>query len=416
MQLLIQNAKTRKDKDLVEIAIDEGKISKIEKKSKNIFQTSNFSNVIDAKGSLVTESFTSAHIHLDKVLIGETIVNESGNLWEAIQKTWEYKKNYSIEDIVNRSSRIIDKQIEYGVTKFRTHVDVDSIGKLMPLKGLLETKKKYGDLIDLQIVAFPQEGIIKDEGTKELLIKAIEMGADVIGGMPHNERTEMDSIQHVETIFDIAEQFYVPIDSHTDETDDPSSRTLEYMAAEKIRRKFRNDVTVDHICALAAYEPYHAERVIGLVKQAGIHVVTNPPTNMVLQGRNDLVAQRVGMTRVKELIAAGVTVTVGQDCIKDPYYPFGHGDMLEVASLAGHGAKMTLPQEIEYLYDMITTKARKIMGLEGYDLKEGSKADIVILNNTTDVWEAIRNLPQSRTVIRSGKVIAESEYKVKKYY
>jgi len=415
MQLLIQNASVRKDNRLKDIVIDEGKIIDIVEAVKRI-NHGDFDKVMNVNGSLVTESLTSPHIHLDKTLIGETIVNHSGTLWEAIEKTWEYKRNYSDTDIVERASRVIDKQIEYGVTKFRTHVDIDSIGELKPLEGLLKVKKKYGQLIDLQITAFPQEGIIKDEGTEERLIKAIEMGADVLGGMPHNEMTTEDSLAHVNTLFDIAERFKVPIDAHVDETDDPNSRTLELFAAEAIRRKFPHGVTADHTCALSAYNDYHAAKVIDLVKQAGMNMVTNPPTNMVLQGRLDTGIQRVGLTRVKELLKAGVNVTIGQDCILDPYYPFGRGDMLEVALLTGHAAKMTLVEEIELLYDFITENADKTMGLTEYGLKKGANADLVVLHGIRTAWDAIRLLPTDRTVIRAGKIISESKMTTNRYY
>ncbi|MHA2333730.1 MAG: amidohydrolase family protein [Candidatus Hodarchaeales archaeon] len=411
MQLIIRNASVRFATGLKDIAIDDGKILDIVDAGSK-FTDEQFEEIIEAGGSLVTESFASPHIHLDKTLIGESIINESGTLWEAIEKTWEYKQNYKIDDIVDRASRIINKQIEYGVTKFRTHVDVDSIGELVPLEGLLKVKKKYGDLIDLQIVAFPQEGIIKDEGTKERLKKALDMGADVLGGMPHNEMTENDSIQHVNILFDIAEEFKVHIDAHVDETDDPDSRTLEQVAAEAIRREFPYGVTADHTCALSAYDDYHAARVINLVKEANMNIVTNPPTNMVLQGRLDTGAQRVGITRVKELVDAGVNVTVGQDCILDPYYPFGKGDMLEVTLLTGHAAKMTLSSEIELLYNFVTGNAFKTMNLENYDLKVGAKADLIIINDVRNVWEAIRTQPPSRIVIRGGKVISRSKYSV----
>lgn len=418
MQLLIRNAAVRGSTESKDIVIDDGKIIEIIEAGSKYSTDSGFDSVIDANGSLVTESFVSPHIHLDKILIGKTIVNETGELWEAIAKTWEYKRNYSFEDIMTRASEIINKQIEYGATKFRTHVDIDSIGGLKPLEGLLKVRERYKTSIELQIVAFPQEGIIKDEGTKELMIKAVEMGADCVGGMPHNENTLQDSIKHIEVIFDIAEQFKVPIDAHVDETDDPNSKTLELMAAEAIRRNFTFGVTVDHICALSSYNDYHAARVIGLVKKAQINVVTNPPTNMVLQGRLDTGTQRVGITRVKELLQAGINVTVGQDCIKDPYYPFGRGDMLDVALLTGHAAKMTLPQEINQLYDFITTNALITLGFElsNYDMSIGSFADLVILRGVTDVWEAIRTLPQSRTTIKNGKILSESKYSVSRYY
>lgn len=413
MQLLIQNTTLRsgEEKDII---IDNGKVDKIS--DCGIYKPKDFEEVINAEKSLVTESLCSPHIHLDKILIGETIKNYSGTLWEAIEKTWEYKRNYTFDDLIDRASRMIDTQIKLGVTKFRTHVDIDSIGKLKPLEGLLKVKEKYGDLIDLQIVAFPQEGVLKDEGTDELLRKAMDMGADVLGGMPHNERTEMDSIKHVEILYDIAEEFSVPIDAHVDETDDPYSRTLEYFAAEAIKRKFPHSITAGHTCALSAYSDYHAARVIALLKEAGMMMVTNPPTNLVLQGRLDTGAQRVGLTRVKELINAGITVTIGQDCVLDPYYPFGRGDMLDVAYLTGHAAKMTLPTEIEILYDFVTKNGCKIMDLEKYELKEGNIADLVILHGVSTAWEAIRLNPPVRTTIRKGKVISKTSYGHEKYY
>ena len=409
MQTLIQNAVLRDRSELCEIAVDRGRILDIA--VPGTYASKDFVTTIDAESSLVTESFASPHIHLDKTLIGESIINESGTLWEAIEKTWEYKRNYTIQDIVTRASRIIRQQIEYGVTKIRTHVDVDSIGGLRPLEALLEVKQQFGDLIDLQIVAFPQEGILKDPGTQELLVEALEMGADVLGGMPHNERSDADSLAHITILLDLAERFQVAIDAHVDETDDPYSRTLENFAAEALKRQFPYAIAAGHTCALSAYNDYHAAKVIALVKEAKIDMIANPPTNMALQGRLDSYGgQRVGTTRVKDLLQAGINVTVGQDCIKDPYYPYGKGDMLEVANLTGHAAKMTLPGEIEALYDFISGNACATMGLSDYELKPGAKADLVILKGVKNVWEAIRLQPPGRTVLRAGKCISESSY------
>ncbi len=411
MNLLIKNALTR-DRKLVNILIEYGMIREItNKKLKEPEQT------IDAKGSLVTKSFISPHNHLDKVLIGDIIeLNESGTLWEAIQKTWEVKRNYTVEEIQKRANQVIDQQIKYGVTHLRTHVDIDSIGKLMPLQGLLAVKEAYQDIIELQIVAFPQEGILKDEGTENLLYSAMETGADLIGGMPHNEYTPQDSQRHIDIVFDIAKQFNVDIDSHTDESDDPNSRTLQYLASSTIKRNYRERVTVDHICSLAAQNDYYASRIIDLVKLAKINVITNPGTNMVLQGRLDSYPKRVGITRVKELLNAGVNVTCGQDCINDPYYPFGKGDMLEVALLLGHAAKMTTQFEIETLYDMITYNAAKTMGISDHKLIVGSPADIVILHGVKTINEAIRKTPPARTTIRKGKIISKTSITENQFY
>jgi cytosine deaminase len=412
--LIIQNAILR-DGRQVNIEIQEGKISKISPEDTKYSSNDRFINV---EQSLVTESLVSPHIHLDKVLIGDIIEpNKSGTLWEAIQKTWEVKRKYTVENIKERASKVIDNQIKFGVTHFRTHVDIDSIGGIMPLKGLLAVKKAYHGIIDLQIVVFPQEGILKDEGTEELLNKALEIGGNdtLLGGMPHNENTDEDSKKHIDILFDIAKQHDVEIDSHTDETDDPNSRTVQYLAAKTIKEKYQEKVTVDHICALSSYENYHAARVIELIQKAGINVVTNPPTNMVLQGRLDTGAQRVGITRVKELLKAGVNVTVGQDCVHDPYYPFGKGDMLEVANLLGHAAKMTTAKDINTLYDTITVNAAKTMGIK-HDFKEGAPANLVILHEVKDVHEAIRTTPAARTTIREGKIISQTTYEQKKFY
>ncbi|MFX0087944.1 MAG: amidohydrolase family protein [Candidatus Hodarchaeota archaeon] len=411
MSLLLENALT-KDGQKVHILIDEGVISDISKAPLPKVEQS-----LDLKESLVTESFISPHIHLDKAFIGDIIEpNESGTLWEAIQKTWEVKRNYSVEDIKKRASKVIDQQIKFGVTHFRTHVDIDQIGKLTPLKGLLAVKKAYKDIIDLQIVAFPQEGILKDEGTEELLYKAMESGATHIGGMPHNEYTCDDSKRHIEILFEIAKKFDSDIDSHTDETDDPNSRTLQYLAARTIKEHYHGRVTVDHICALSAYDDYYAARVIDLVSKANINVITNPGTNMVLQGRLDTGAQRVGITRVKELLAAGVNVTCGQDCIHDPYYPFGNGDMLEVSNLLGHAAKMTSQSEIQTLFDMITINAAHLMSIENYNFAIGAPANLVILHDIKTIQEAIRTTPPARTTIRNGKIISKTTFQEERYY
>ncbi|MHA1977164.1 MAG: amidohydrolase family protein [Candidatus Hodarchaeales archaeon] len=416
MSLFIKNALTREG-EVVNISINEGIITDITKTDSKISEN-DYAKQIDAEQSLVTESFISPHIHLDKVLIGDIIEpNQSGTLWEAIQKTWEVKRKYTIDNIKKRASKVINDQIKFGVTHIRTHVDVDSIGGLMPLKGLLATKDAFKGIVDLQIVAFPQEGILKDEGTEELLDKALEMGGKdmILGGMPHNEFTDENSKKHVNILLALAKKYNVSIDSHTDETDDPNSRTLQYLAARAIEENFQRIITVDHICALSSYDNYHAARVIELVKKAGINVVTNPPTNMVLQGRLDTGAQRVGITRVKELLSTGVNVTIGQDCVHDPYYPFGKGDMLEVANLLGHAAKMTTMSDINVLYDTITKNAAKTIDID-HQFSKGTPADLVILHGVKSVHEAIRLTPPARTTIRNGKIISETKYDYNRFY
>ncbi len=290
----------------------------------------------------------------------------------------------------------------------RTHVDIDTIGGLKPLEGVLAVKEKYKDIMDIEIVAFPQEGIIKNPGSEKLMWQAMEMGADIVGGMPANENTPDDSKKHIEICFDIAEKYDADLDMHVDETDDPFYRTLEILADETIKRNWQGRVTAGHTCALAAYDDHYAAYVIEKVKKAEIHMITNPVTNLMLQGRNDKQPIRRGITRVKELLEAGVNVSFGQDCIRDTFYPLGSADMLQVAMITAHAAQMSLPHELEKVFDMISYDAAKILRLENYGLEEGKDANIVILDADT-INDAIRLQPTRLFVIKDGRLVAESQ-------
>lgn len=237
--------------------------------------------------------------------------------------------------------------------------------------------------------------------------EAMEAGADVVGGMPANENCPADSLAHVKLCFDIAEKYNAEIDMHVDETDDPFYRTLEMVADETLARGWQNRVTAGHTCALAAYDDHYASYVIDKVKKAGVHIITNPVTNLMLQGRGDKQPIRRGITRVKELLAAGVNVSYGQDCVKDTFYPYGSGDMLQVANVVAHAAQMSLPDEIEKVYDMITYDANRILKLDGYGIEEGCRANLVIVN-ADDARDAIRLNPERLYVIRDGRVVAKT--------
>ncbi len=409
MDLVINNAKLRHREGLWNIGIKDGRILKISQEP--LFGEEE----INAGGRLVSPGFIDPHIHLDKVNIVDVVrPNVSGTLHEAIEIIWEKKAAYTTEDIVERAGEVIERAAKNGTTRMRTHVDIDTIGGLKPLEGVLAARKKYQGIMDIQIVAFPQEGIIKDPGCEKLLVEAMEMGADLIGGMPANEHTPDDSRKHIEICFDIAQQFDADVDMHVDETDDPFYRTLEMLADETMERGWQGRVTAGHTCALAAYDDHYAGYVIDKVKQAGIHMITNPVTNLMLQGRNDKQPIRRGITRVKELLEAGVNVSFGQDCIKDTFYPFGSADMLQVALVTAHAAQLSLPQEIEKVYDMITHDAAKILDLKDYGLEEGKVADLVVLDCKT-VKDAIRLQPARRYVIKKGKVIAKNERKEELY-
>ncbi len=411
MDIIIRNAKLRNKEGLWDIGIEKGKIKALANSLPEKAEQE-----IDAKGKLTVPSFIDPHIHLDKVNIVDVVrPNKTGTLKEAIEIIWDKKSKYTIEDIVDRAGDVIKRAALNGTTRMRTHVDIDTIGGLKPLEGVIAAKNRYKDIMDIQTVAFPQEGIIKDPGCEKLMWEAMEMGADTVGGMPANENTPEDSRKHIEICFDIAEKYNADVDMHVDETDDPFYRTLEMLADETIKRGWQGRVTAGHTCALAAYDDHYAKYVIEKVKKAGIHMITNPVTNLMLQGRNDKQPIRRGITRVKELLEADVNVSFGQDCVRDTFYPFGSADMLQVALVTAHAAQMSLPHEIEKIFDMITYDAAKILKLQNYGLEEGKDADIVILDAFT-INDAIRLQPTRLYVIKGGSIIARSESQKELYF
>lgn len=403
MQMLIKNAKLRDHEELVNILIDGGKIVDI-----GAGLTAEAEKVVDAAGNLTTPSFIDPHIHLDKVNVLDVVrKNQTGTLKEAIEILWDKKKNYTNEDVIARGGDVIEKAIKNGTLNIRTHIDIDTITGLKALEGVLALKDKYKGVVDIQTVAFPQEGIVKDPGADKLMWQAMEMGCDVVGGMPANENCPEDSRAHVKLCYDIAEKYNADIDMHVDESDDPFYRTLEMVADEATARGWEGRVTAGHTCAMAAYDDHYAAYVIDKVKKAEMNVITNPVTNLMLQGRLDKQPIRRGITRVKELLAAGVNMSFGQDCVNDTFYPYGSGDMLQVALITGHAAQLSLPAEIEKTFDMITTDAAKILRLEHYGLAKGCDADITI-TACKDARDAIRLSPERLYVIKRGRVVAET--------
>lgn len=363
---------------------------------------------IDAEGRLAIPGFIDPHIHLDKVLVGQSVrPNRTGTLSEAIEILWERKRSYTIEDIAERAGKVIESAIANGVTHLRTHVDVDTIGGLRPLEGVVLARSRYQDFIDIQIVAFPQEGIVRDPGTEALMWQAMERGADLVGGMPFNENSYRDSIRHIEIAFEIARKFDADIDMHVDEADDPMARTLEILAEKTIENGWQGRVTAGHTCALAAYPDDYAAIVIEKVERAGIHMIANPATNLMLQGRLDRQPVRRGITRVQELLARNINVSFGQDCVCDTFYPFGRDDPLEIAFLMAHTAHMSLPAQIDKVFSMATLAGAKALRLEGYGLQPGDCADLVIID-AKDAQEAIRFQSPRRWVIKNGRVVAET--------
>jgi cytosine/creatinine deaminase len=363
---------------------------------------------LDAEGRMAVPGFVEPHIHLDKALISERApVNRSGTLKEAIEILWKLKRNYTVDEIADRASRVLAQALENGVSKLRTHVDVDPIGGTRPAEGLIRVRDRFRDLIDIQIVAFPQEGIVKSPGTEALMREVMKLGVDVVGGMPFNEASPEDSRRHIEIVFDIARQFDADVDMHVDETDDPAARTLEVLAELTIANGWQGRVTAGHTCALASYPRNYADHVIDRLRQANVSMIANPATNLMLQGRLDDYPKRRGVTQVKELLAAGVNVACGQDCVHDTFYPFGQNDPLEIAFLLCHASHMSQPAEILTVMDMVTNNAAKALRVPDFRVAVGAVADLVVLE-ARDARRAFATRLPRRWVIRKGKLIAQT--------
>ena len=364
---------------------------------------------IDAAGRLCIAGFVEPHIHLDKVLLAESVpVNRSGSLSEAIDILGARKASYSVGEIAQRAGCIVTSAITNGVTHLRTHVDVDSSCRLIPLDAMLEVRAQFADVIDIQIVAFPQLGIVKDPGTAKLLDQAMARGADVIGGMPFNEAGPADSAEHIRIVFEIARAHDADVDMHIDESDNPDARTLEMLCGATLANGFQGRVTAGHTCALAAYDQDYADHVMDLVAEARLNIIANPATNLMLQGRDDDHPKRRGITRVKELLARGVNVSFGQDNLRDMFYPFGRDDPLELALLIAHAAHMSQPDEIEAVFAMPTANGARVLGLSDYGTEPGCAGDLVILD-ARSAAEAITGNADRNYVIKRGRVIAQTQ-------
>src|SRR5207253_7050433 len=296
---------------------------------------------IKCSGKLVLPGFIDGHVHLDKVLIRDELREHDGTLGGAIAAIHERKRRYTVEDVRARARTVIEDSVRLGTTCLRSHVDVDTIGGLIPLEGVMAAAADCSDIASVQTIAFPQEGLLRDPGAYELMEAALETGADVVGGMPHWEVDEAAQREHVRLCFDLAQRFDRDIDMHVDETDDGGVRTLEMVADEALRLSYTGRVTAGHVCSLAAADEEYSRRVIDKCVRAGITIAANPVTNLVLQGRGDRGLIRRGTTRIAELRAAGVNVLFGQHCVTDGFYPFGRGSMLEVALLSAHPAHLT---------------------------------------------------------------------------
>jgi len=363
--------------------------------------------VPDCSGKLLLPAFIDGHVHLDKVLIRDGLREHDGTLNGAIASTHERKRRYTVADVRDRAREVIEASVRSGTTRLRSHVDVDTIGGLVPLEGVMAAAAECADIAEVETIAFPQEGLLRDPGAFDLMEAALEAGAHVVGGMPHWEAGEAAQLEHVRLCFELAERFDRDLDMHVDETDDGAVRTLEMVADEALRRGFAGRVCAGHVCSLAAASDEYAERVIDKCARAGISICANPLTNLVLQGRADRGLVRRGMTRVSEFRAAGVNVLFGQDCVKDGFYPFGRGSMLEVALISAHVAHLTTHDDLSFALQAVTEAPARAWRLTDYGLEVGARADLQIL--TAPSWEeALRLQRPPEKVWFKGRLVAEN--------
>jgi cytosine deaminase len=362
---------------------------------------------IDAAGQLVSPPFVDCHFHMDATLsLGLPRFNESGRLLEGIQIWGELKPLLTHEAVIERALNYCDLAVSQGLLAIRTHVDICD-ERLLGVEALLEVKKQVAPYIDLQLVAFPQDGYYRSPGAVDLLNRALDMGVDVVGGIPHFERTMADGAASVKALCEIAERRGLLVDLHCDETDDPLSRHIETLAYETQRLGLHGRVNGSHLTSMHSMDNYYVSKLLPLMAEAGVSATANPLINIGIQGRHDTYPKRRGMTRIPEMLTYGITCAFGHDCVMDPWYSLGSGDMLEVASMGLHVGQMTSRDAMRQCFDLVTNGPAKIMHLDGYGIAVGSKADMVLLQ-AADPIEAIRLRATRLAVIKSGKVIASA--------
>jgi cytosine/creatinine deaminase len=388
--------------EIVDVGIEDGRVKRIAARIED-----RAAREVEAQGRLVSPPFIESHVHLDTTLTaGEPRWNESGTLFEGIQIWSQRKGSLTHDDVVRRATELLRWQAAQGVLHVRTHADVTD-PQFTGLGALLEVKEKVREWADVQIVAFPQEGMLSYPRGVELMEEALTLGADAVGGIPHYEHTRELGVESVKESFRLAEKHDKKVDIHCDETDDPHSRYLEVMAAEAIRTGMGSRVTASHTTAFGSYDDAYAFKLMGFVARSTINFVANPLINITLQGRYDTYPKRRGITRVKELWQNGLNVSLGYDDIMDPWYPLGTGGMLQPAHMAVHACHMTSRKEVTACFDMVTENAATTLGLKDYGIAEGRAADLVLVD-ALDKWDAIRRLATTTLVVKGGEIVAET--------
>ena len=404
--LLIQNATLPDGRKGMDIACAGGRIKAVERGI-----TGDAARVIEAEGRLVSPPFVDSHFHMDATLsLGLPRMNESGTLLEGIALWGELKPLLTHEAVMERALRYCDLAVSQGLLAIRTHVDICD-DRLLAVEALLEVKNRIAPYIDLQLVAFPQDGFYRSPNAEKNLLRALDMGVDIVGGIPPFERTMADGAKSVAALCEIAAERGLMVDMHCDETDDPMSRHIETLACETQRLGLQGRVAGSHLTSMHSMDNYYVSKLLPLIAEAGVAAIANPLINITIQGRHDTYPKRRGQTRVPEMRSQGINVAFGHDCVMDPWYSLGNADMLEVASMGLHVAHMTSREAMRYVFDCVTANPARIMGLEGYGLEVGCKADMVLLQ-AADTIEAIRLKARRLAVVKSGRVISETPAQV----
>lgn len=362
--------------------------------------------VIDATGDLVSAPFVDPHFHMDAVLsYGTPRVNASGTLLEGIALWGELRDIATVDEMIDRAVTYCDWAASMGLLTIRSHVDTTP-DHLRGVEAMLEVKRRVAPYLDLQLVAFPQDGLYRTKTGRENVIRALDMGLDIVGGIPHFERTMEEGAESVRDMTRLAAERGIMIDIHCDETDDPMSRHIETYAREVTRHGLGRRAAAGHLTSMHSMDNYYVSKLLPLIAESGLTAISNPPINITIQGRHDTYPKRRGLTRVREMQAHGITVGWGQDCVLDPWYSLGHADMMDVAYMGLHVAQMTHPDEMARCFRMVTEDNAYILGLEDYGLRKGAKASLVVLD-AGDPTEALRLRADRLAVVSKGKVISE---------
>lgn len=398
--LIVKNATLPNGETGMDIGCSNGKIIAIERDL-----SAESGVILDAEGYLVSPPFIDPHFHMDATLsLGTPRMNVSGTLLEGIALWSELKPVQSVEDIVERAMRYCDLAVSMGIGAIRSHVDICD-DELKGVQALLEVRKKVAPYLDLQLVAFPQDGIFRDPTAQQNLIRALDMGVEIVGGIPHFERTMQDGARSVKYLCELAAERGLMVDMHCDESDDPHSRHIETLAFETKRLGLEGRVTGSHLTSMHSMDNYYVSKLIPLMVEADIQVIPNPLINIMLQGRHDTYPKRRGQTRVPELKAAGLNIGFGSDCVMDPWYSLGKADMLDVAHMGLHVGQLSSRADMQWCFDAVTQNSANILKLKGYGIEIGCNANLVLLQ-AKDKIEAIRLRATRLAVIRSGKIIS----------